>query len=86
VIIHNEDEPPIEDVSELAELAEEITRRIEAGESSNGDGKIGRDLARATAILELLPTLHAIVATGQQMAREDGGRARTQRRKKGKSS
>jgi hypothetical protein len=86
MIDDNEDEPMSEDVSELAELAEEITRRIEAGEPLNGDGITGMDPARVTRIRALLPTLHAIVAAGEQIAREDGAIARVQRKKKGKSS
>ncbi len=82
MIDDKEEQLPDEEVSDLAELAEEITRRIEAGDPLNAEGMIGQDLARVTQIRELLPTLHAMVATGAQIAREDGTRARLQSQKK----
>ena len=69
----------------LAELTEEITRRLEAGEPVNGDD-LGDNPACAGPIRQLLPTLRTMVSLGEQVAREEGSRTRLQKKKKRKSS
>ena len=70
-----------EDVAVLAELTEEITRRLEAGEPVNGDD-LGDNPDCAGPIRQLLPTLRTMVSLGEQVAREEGSRTRLQKKKK----
>ena len=77
--------PASEDVAVLAELTEEITRRLEAGEPVNGDD-LGDNPACAGPIRQLLPTLRTMVSLGEQVAREEGSRTRLQKKKKGTPS
>jgi hypothetical protein len=79
-----EDEPDPA-TGELADLADRITRRLEAGEPVNG-GDLGHNSACAGQIRQLLPTLRTMVAFGDQIARDEGSRTRSQMKYKEKFS
>ena len=86
MINHDDDvQPSSEEVAVLAELTEEITRRLEAGEPVEDDC-LGDNHACAGPIRKLLPTLQTMVSLGEQIARQKGSRTRLQRKKKGKAS
>ncbi len=86
-MIDPEDEinPATDDVLVLAELTEEVSRRLESGESVNG-GDLGDNAGSSGAIRQLLPTLRTMVALGDQVAREEGSRTRSQKKKEKMSS
>jgi hypothetical protein len=74
-----------DEVDMVAELTEEITRRLEAGEPLNGDD-LGDNPACAGPVRQLLPTLRTMLSLGEQVAREEGSRARSKMKKKRPSS
>jgi hypothetical protein len=74
-------QPDTANVEAIAALTEEITGRLEAGEPVT-DGDMGVDPEQAGPIRQLLPTLRAMVALGDQLAREDGSQSRSQRKSK----
>ncbi len=73
---------PCDDDLTLANLTEAVSRLLESGEPVNGD-ILGDDLASAGPIRRLLPALQTMVSLGEQVAREEGSRMRSQKRKKG---
>ena len=73
--------PASDDVLALAELTEEISRRLESGDPVNG-GDLGDDPETAGPIRQLLPALRSMVSLGEQVAREEGSRTRSQKKKK----
>jgi hypothetical protein len=74
-----------EDVGALAELAEEMTCRLETGEPVTA-GDLGSNAKSAGAIRQLLPTLRAMVSLGEQIIREEGSRVRSRKKKEMSSS
>ena len=77
--------PATDDVLALAELTEEISRRLESGEPLSG-GDLGDDPECAGPIRQLLPALRSMVSLGEQVAREEGSRTRSQKKKQRTSS
>ena len=75
MIEHANDEAASEVDARLAELTEEITRRIEAGDTVTGND-LGDDPDHIGTIRQLLPTLRTIVAFGDQVVREQSSRPR----------
>ena len=73
--------PTNEDDQALAELTDEISRRLESGEPVTG-GDLGDDPNCAGPIRQLLPALRTMVALGELVAREEGSRTRLQKKKK----
>ncbi len=63
--------PAGDDLLADADLAEEITCRLEAGDPVTL-GDLGDDLDRADTIRQLLPTLQAMVSLGEHVARDEG--------------
>ena len=80
---NDETAPTCDDEMALAELTEEISRRLESGEPVNG-GDLGDDPETAGPIRQLLPALRTMVSLGEQVAREEGSRTRQHKTKKGK--
>lgn len=74
------------EIISLAQLTEEVTRRLESGESVNAAECLTTTAADTGPIRELLPTLQAMVSLGEQIAREAGSRTRFQKNKERKSS
>ncbi len=62
----------------LAELTEEVARRLESGEPVNG-GDLGENPSYAGDIRQLLPTLRTIVSLGEQVARVEAMRTRVRK-------
>jgi hypothetical protein len=77
--------PASEDDVALAELTEAISRRLQSGETVDAD-VLGDDPVAAGSIRRLLPALQTMVSLGEQVAREEGSRMRSQKRKKGTPS
>ena len=88
MVIDPDDEitPTSDDEVALADLTEEISRRLESGEIVNGDD-LGDDPGTAGPIRQLLPALRTMVSLGDQVARErerERGLAEPGYKKKGK--
>jgi hypothetical protein len=82
----DEDVSPFsDDVLALAELTEEISRRLESGEPVDGSD-LGDNPESAGPIRQLLPALRTMVSLGEQVVREEGSRIRSKRKKKRTSS
>jgi hypothetical protein len=86
MIEHDEDDQPSDELLKLAELAEQVTQRIQAGEPENGDGGIAINPDSVSPIRELLPTLRAMISAGEPIAGEQRLNGRTQRKKTRQSS
>jgi hypothetical protein len=67
---HMEIEPVGELEPELAELADQITRRLLDGEVISDDARVGSNPACDDPIRRLLPALRTLVAVGQKVARD----------------
>jgi hypothetical protein len=63
-----------DDIGVLAEITEQITRRLESGEPIGEDERVAVHAARADSILGLLPTLRTMVSLGEAMAHEGADR------------
>jgi hypothetical protein len=61
----------------LAELTEEITRRLLAGEAFDADAYVAQHPDCAGPIRDLLPTMHHLVELGRIVARECQGGPRS---------
>jgi hypothetical protein len=77
--------PISEEELALAELTEEISRRLESGDPVNG-GDLGENQARARGIRQLLPALRTMVTLGEQVAREERSQTQTNKKNKRTSS
>jgi hypothetical protein len=77
--------PTTDDELALAELAEEVSRRLESGDPIDG-ADLGENLTRAGDIRQLLPALRTMVSLGEQAAREERSRTRLQKKKRRPSS
>jgi hypothetical protein len=73
----DDDDPPSDVDAGLADLIEELTRRIEAGDPVTG-GELGDDPDYIGTIRQLLPTLRTMVSLGNLVLREDRSRTRVQ--------
>lgn len=56
----------------LADLAEEVTRRLLAGERGAAEACVARNPGSAGPLRALLPTLHGLVGLGRSVARGRG--------------
>jgi hypothetical protein len=65
----------------LAELTEEISRRLESGEPVIAD-ELGENPDSVGSIRQLLPALRAMVSLSDQIAHDEGARARSQKKQK----
>lgn len=74
------------DLTELAEITEEITRRLESGDPLSLDECVGTNTPRFGSIRHILPTLQTIVSIGELIAREQGIRDRRRIKTKKASS
>ncbi len=73
----HDDVNPIADLDpELAVLAEEITRRLEAGEPVSAGECFSDNPACDEPIRRLLPAMQTMVSLAAHLAREEGARAR----------
>ncbi len=57
----------------LAELTEEITRRLQAGEVFDAEAYVARHSECAESIRDLMPTMHDLVELGRSLARRAPG-------------
>jgi hypothetical protein len=62
----NMGEPPVEPT--LAEVVEEITRRLESGDAVNAEEHIRRNPTHAGRIQRLLPVLQTMISLGRIVA------------------
>jgi hypothetical protein len=63
----------------LAELTEEITRRLQAGETFDAEAYVAQHPDCAGPIRDLLPTMHDLVELGRAVARGRQGGPRSDR-------
>ncbi len=83
-MIYDEDDGPIsEALAKLAELAEQMTKRLESSNRLPDENGLNANPASVAPIRELSPTLQALILTGEEMSRHQGFLAGLRRKNKG---
>jgi hypothetical protein len=72
--------PTNDEVVALAELINEISSRLEAGDTVEG-AELGADPNTFGVIRQLLPTVRTMVALADRIAFEEGSRTRSRKKK-----
>jgi hypothetical protein len=71
-----DEEPTGRELNLWADIAEELTRRIEAGDAVSVESCVDEFAVDPARVKQFLPTLTTMVRLGEQLAREQGSRNR----------